>query len=184
MPPRSVYVLRIGHRRVRDHRVTTHVALVARAFGADGIFLEKHVEESVVRTVARVCASWGGDFKVEKVEKPLRLIEEWRSKGGAIVHLTMYGLNIADGNVLSLVKTIKNDLLVVVGGEKVPGVLFELADYNIAVGNQPHSEVAALAIFLDRIFDGKELLKSFPNARIWVEPCANCKKVHRLDPSP
>ncbi|EQD75493.1 protein containing DUF127, partial [mine drainage metagenome] len=31
------------------------------------------------------------------------------------------------------------------------------ADYNVSVTNQPHSEVAALAIFLDRYNQGSEL---------------------------
>ena len=34
------------------------------------------------------------------------------------------------------------------GSEKVPGDLYGLADVNVAVGNQPHSEVAALAVLL------------------------------------
>ena len=34
-----IEVLRIGHRPGRDKRVTTHVALVARAFGAGGIYI-------------------------------------------------------------------------------------------------------------------------------------------------
>ncbi|MCD6448820.1 MAG: tRNA (cytidine(56)-2'-O)-methyltransferase, partial [Thermoplasmata archaeon] len=32
-----VVVYRYGHRISRDKRITTHVALVARAFNADGI---------------------------------------------------------------------------------------------------------------------------------------------------
>ena len=32
-------IVRIGQRIVRDDRVTTHVALVARAFGADTILM-------------------------------------------------------------------------------------------------------------------------------------------------
>src|SRR5215217_8163531 len=35
----NISVLRIGHRLVRDDRVTTHAALVARAFGADMIYM-------------------------------------------------------------------------------------------------------------------------------------------------
>ncbi len=48
MPPRSatrsapadVSVLRLGHRAGRDPRLTTHVALAARAFGARRLYLE------------------------------------------------------------------------------------------------------------------------------------------------
>ena len=40
-----------------------------------------------------------------------------------------------------------------VGAEKVPPWVFELSDYNIAIGNQPHSEVAALSVALSKIYD-------------------------------
>ena len=35
----EIYILRLGHRPERDKRITTHVALTARAFGAKGIFV-------------------------------------------------------------------------------------------------------------------------------------------------
>jgi len=71
-------------------------------------------------------------------------------------------------------------LLVVVGAEKVPGELFELADFNVAVGNQPHSEVAALAVFLDRLFGGEELRREFPGARRRIVPSERGKRVLEL----
>ena len=37
-----IIVLRIGHRIGRDKRITTHVALVARAFGANKIIIDKN----------------------------------------------------------------------------------------------------------------------------------------------
>ena len=43
----------------------------------------------------------------------------------------------------------EKEVIVVVGGTKVPAETFEIADFNVSVGNQPHSEVAALAVFLD-----------------------------------
>ena len=70
-----------------------------------------------------------------------------------MAHLTMYGINI-DDIAESCAK--KTSLLVIIGAEKVPQEACDLADYNIAIGNQPHSEIAALAIFLDRIFTGKQ----------------------------
>ena len=48
---------------------------------------------------------------------------------------------------------------------------------NIAVGNQPHSEIAALAIFLDRFFQGKELTQSFDNAKMKIIPSSRGKSV-------
>ncbi|UNQ72728.1 tRNA (cytidine(56)-2'-O)-methyltransferase [Infirmifilum sp. NZ] len=175
----EVYVLRIGHRPVRDHRVTTHVGLVARAFGARGLFLEERVEKSVIETLVRVCETWGGEFKVEIVSDPLRFIREWK-RAGKVVHLTMYGLNIAEGNTIDLLRQSKDKLLVVVGGEKVPWEVYDLADFNLAIGNQPHSEVAALAVFLDRLFDGKELIRDFPGAKIKIIPSPKGKRVVKL----
>ena len=52
-------------------------------------------------------------------------------------------------------------MLIIIGSEKVPKEIYEKADFNIAIGNQPHSEVAALAIFLDRYFKGSQFNKKF-----------------------
>jgi tRNA (cytidine56-2'-O)-methyltransferase len=50
-----------------------------------------------------------------------------------------------------------DDFLIVVGAEKVPREVYDRADFNVSVGNQPHSEIAALAIFLDRFTGGVAL---------------------------
>jgi tRNA (cytidine56-2'-O)-methyltransferase len=55
----------------------------------------------------------------------------------------------------------QDNILVVVGAEKVPAEMYDLADWNVAVGSQPHSEVAALAVFLDHLMEGQELTKDF-----------------------
>jgi tRNA (cytidine56-2'-O)-methyltransferase len=67
---------------------------------------------------------------------------------------------------------------VVVGSQKVPKEFFSnnVSDFNVSIGNQPHSECAALAIFLDRFFEGKELAKSFKNAKIRIIPQKRGKK--------
>ncbi|MEA3255091.1 MAG: tRNA (cytidine(56)-2'-O)-methyltransferase, partial [Candidatus Altiarchaeota archaeon] len=62
---------------------------------------------------------------------------------------------------ISEIKSSRRDKLVIIGGKKVPSEIYALSNYNLAVGNQPHSEVAALAVFLDRLFEGKELKKEF-----------------------
>ena len=76
-----------------------------------------------------------------------------------------------------LYKITDKDLLVVVGAEKMPGEIFKVADLNVGVGNQPHSEVAALAIFLDRVFGGSELKKEFKNGKLKIIPTEKWKKV-------
>ena len=84
-----------------------------------------------------------------------------KRNGGKVVHLSRYGLRLQD--VISQIRT-EEKILVVVGAEKVPGDMYELADYNVAVANQPHSEISALALFLDHLYEGEELELSFPDA--------------------
>jgi tRNA (cytidine56-2'-O)-methyltransferase len=67
--------------------------------------------------------------------------------------------------------------MIVVGAEKVPPEIYDLADWNIAVGNQPHSEVAALAITMDRIADVDTLGKKFPGAELTIIPTKKGKQV-------
>jgi tRNA (cytidine56-2'-O)-methyltransferase len=86
---------------------------------------------------------------------------------GIVVHLTMYGLNLPD-----VIKDIRpsDKILVIVGAEKVPGDIYGLADYNVAVTGQPHSEISSLALFLDHFFSGTELHNEFPGAQIRIIP--------------
>lgn len=170
----KVSVLRIGHRFVRDDRVTTHVALVARALGCDRIFMNE-VDKSIRSTMEEIIQRWGGRyFDIEIFENWKSIVKQWKNGGGKIVHLTMYGLNI-DEVIDELRKC--DELLVVVGASKVPRELYEVSDYNVAIGNQPHSEIAALAICLDRIFSGKELTKQFDDAKLKIVPSPNEKRV-------
>ena len=170
----KVSVLRIGHRFVRDDRVTTHIALVARALGCDRIFMNE-VDKSIRSTMEEIIQRWGGRyFDIEIFENWKSIVKHWRNGGGKIVHLTMYGLNI-DEVIDELRKC--DELLVVVGASKVPRELYEVSDYNVAIGNQPHSEIAALAICLDRIFNGKELTKQFDDAKLKIVPSSNEKRV-------
>ena len=141
-----VVVLRIGHRVGRDKRVSTHVGLVARAFGASGIIYAGEVEESVVESLRRVVETWGGPFTVEVAPSYKRVIRRWKEEGGVVVHLTMYGENVEGSDVIDRIKRLGKDILVIVGAEKVPWEVYEMADFNVAIGNQPHSEVAALAV--------------------------------------
>jgi tRNA (cytidine56-2'-O)-methyltransferase len=168
-----VHVLRIGHRLVRDDRVTTHAALVARAFGAEKIYMTG-IDQSVAETVSSVCKRWGGRFEVETIDDWKSVAKQWKKDGGTIAHLTMYGVNI--DKAMKTLRTRKN-ILVIIGSEKVPREAYELADHNVAVGNQPHSEIAALAIFLDRIFRGKQLGSEFPGGRLKIVPSEKGKVV-------
>ena len=175
----KVYVLRLGHRPARDKRVTTHVCLVARAFGADGVVLADVIDETIKKTMGKVINSWGGKyFNLIMGINHKKYIKEWKKKGGIVIHLTMYGVNIDE--VIEDIRRINKDMLIVVGAEKVPRDIYELADFNIAVGHQPHSEVAALAIFLDRLFEGKELMLEFKDAKLKIIPQRRGKKVIKV----
>lgn len=175
-------VLRWGH-RPRDFRVTTHVALTARAFGASGFILADIEDKSLKENVEKVVADWGGTFSFEMGVPWKKAIAEWKTNRGLVVHLTMYGENIADTDLVSRIRASQRDIMVIVGSQKVPGELYSerFSDYNISVGGQPHSEVAALAIFLDRLFEGLELLKEFENARIRVYPSRRGKSLNKME---
>ena len=169
----KVSVLRIGHRLVRDDRVTTHAALVARAFGADRIYMTG-IDESVTKTVSSVAKRWGGKFEVIVIEDWKALARAWKKDGGKVAHLTMYGINI-DRAVAKMRK--EGNVLVIIGAEKVPREAYDIADFNIAIGNQPHSEIAALAIFLDRMFVGRQLKKDHADGQLKIIPSKKGKKV-------
>jgi len=164
-----IAVLRIGHRIDRDKRVTTHVALVARAFGADAIFITTQ-DVKIKKNIQSVCKRFGGDFQIETGLDAKKIIKSWK---GTIVHLTMYGAELE--KAVTHIDT-DRDLLIIVGAEKVPPYFYQIADLNVSVGNQPHSEVAALALFLDRYTKTAWERKDF-NGNIQIIPCVKSKKV-------
>ncbi len=171
----KVWILRLGHRRGRDPRLTTHVALTARALGCDRIVLSGEKDESIIHSVKKIVEKWGGLFEVRYEKDWKKIIKNWNGK---IVHLTMYGLPIQEK--INEIKGCKENLLVIVGSEKVPGEVYRLVDWNISITNQPHSEVAALAIFLDKFFKTREFKRKFHNKRVKVIPQKRGKKVLKI----
>ncbi len=171
----SIVVLRMGHRPWRDKRVTTHVGLVARAFGADGMIVADTKDAGIEKSIEKVVDVWGGPFFVKTGEPWETAIKKWHLTGGLVVHLTMYGISLDE----TIERVRDNDLLVVVGAEKMPSEIFAVADLNVAVGHQPHSEVAALAIFLDRVLKGSEIKKEFKNVKLKIIPSERDKKAKK-----
>lgn len=169
----NIDVLRIGQRLVRDDRVTTHVALVSRAFGANTIFMNE-VNPEIKETLQKINKTWGGNFEIKFFDNWKEVVRIKKKSGAKIVHLTMYGEQINKAQ-LSLKK--EDELLIVVGAEKVPRELYEMADFNISIGSQPHSEISALAIFLDRIQEGRQFEKKFENPRRTIIPTPKGKNV-------
>jgi tRNA (cytidine56-2'-O)-methyltransferase len=172
---KSIRVLRIGHRYVRDYRTLTHLCLVSRAFGAEAIYLEE-IDDGLMEGVRDVNDAWGGNFEVHKVSSWKSAIAEAKKEGRVVIHLTMYGLPVQDKS-----KELgeHDKFLIAVGGPKVPGEVYQLADYNIAVTSQPHSEVAALAIVLHELQGGEELKKEFGPAKMKIIPSEKGKRVEK-----
>ena len=174
----EIVVLRWGHRPQRDARLTTHVALTARALGASGFLLSDTVDNKIKETVDKVTRNWGGNFFFEMRTAWKSAVRDWKDKGGIVVHLTAYGENIQTSDVLDRIKNLRKNVLLIVGSQKVPKEFFsnDVSNFNVSIGNQPHSECAALAVFLDRFFEGKELAKGFKKAKIKIAPQERGKK--------
>jgi tRNA (cytidine56-2'-O)-methyltransferase len=169
----KIEVLRIGTRLVRDDRVTTHVTLVSRAFGASKIYMYD-ANPDIKDTIIKVNKMWGSDFKVEIIENWKEVIRLKKEESFKIVHLTMYGENV---NTIQD-EIIKEDkILIIVGAEKVPREVYDMSDYNVAIGNQPHSEISALAILLDRILQGQHLQKKYSGGEREIIPTKKGKNV-------
>jgi len=141
---RNITILRLGHRHDRDQRITTHVALSGRAFGANKFIYSGGKDANLEESLGDVVDRWGGDFAIEFTDKVPSLLRSWK---GIIIHLTMYGES--HKKTLDTLESHKDeDLLLVVGGAKVPRYVYDHADFNTAVGWQPHSEIAALTTIL------------------------------------
>ena len=152
--------------------MSTHVILAARAFGASGATYTGERDSVLEESIGRVVSDWGGSFTFEYSESWRSVVSGWR---GRVVHLTMYGLPVQD--VVPEIREDGSDILTVVGGAKVPGEVYGLADWNVGVTSQPHSEVSALAVFLHELREGGELEIAFPEARRRVVPQARGKRV-------
>jgi len=171
----QIYVLRIGHRIERDKRITTHAGLVARAFGAKGIFFV-NTENEIKEKIDEVTKFWGGPFKTEIIGESWRkFIIDWKREKGIVVHLTMYGLPVSER--IEEIRKKEGRKLIVIGAEKVPREIYEISDYNVSITNQPHSEIAALAVFLDQFYNGKEKSLKFSDAKISIIPTERGKKI-------
>jgi tRNA (cytidine56-2'-O)-methyltransferase len=176
---KKIVILRLGHRPQRDKRITTHVGLTARAFGAEGMLLASN-DPKLTDNLIDASNRWGGDFYVKNDVSWKAEITKWKDNGGKVCHLSMYGVNLPDA-VPELKKCEK--LMIVVGAEKVPFEIYEMADWNVAVGNQPHSEVAAVAVTMDRIAESEPLNNAFEGGELTIVPMGCGKKVidHRQE---
>ena len=174
----EIEVLRLGHRLGRDPRITTHLALVSRAMGASNFVLAGDEDEKLFSNIHSVNERFGHGLSCRYEKSPMRMLREIANSDEEskpiIIHLTMYGEPFKE-----VIPNIPKDkpVVVVVGGAKVPGELFKVSDFNIAVGNQPHSEVAALALFLDCWTDGEGFNREFSEPQLVISPSKSGKDV-------
>jgi len=170
----TVKILRLSHRAARDKRISTHCALVARALGADGIIYTGQKDSEMEKSVLRVASQWGGKFTIEHATSWRKVVKDFKKEcKGKLAHLTMYGLPVQDK--IKEIRKAKN-LLIVIGGEKVPMEVYHGVDWNVGVTNQPHSEVGALSVFLHEYFQGNELLRDFGKSERKIIPQKAGKK--------
>lgn len=167
-----ITVLRLSHRAGRDKRMTTHCALAARALGAGEIVYTGDHDGNMEENVESVSKRWGGEFEIKHKERWKTFLKNFDGKR---VYLSMYGAPVQD--CMDEVRGSEEDICVVVGGEKVPGDIYDYMDIQVGVTNQPHSEVAALAVFLDRLQEGEELDQDFDGASVEVVPKEKGKEI-------
>lgn len=136
----------MGHRIIRDQRVTTHICLTARALGANRVVVTDTHDSDLVETLRRMTEDFGGEFTVETGMPWRSTILKWKQSGGKIVHLTAYGIPLR--KVIAEIRRSQSSIMVIVGSEKMPGEVFHLADWNVAVTNQPISEVSGVGHIL------------------------------------
>jgi len=146
--------------------------------GASGFILSDVQDEKIRQTIEKVTKQWGGSFIFQMGIPWKRAVNEWKKHGGIVVHLTAYGENIQTSDVMNRIMAPRKNVLVIVGSQKVPEEFFSgrVSDFNVAIGNQPHSECSSLAIFLDRLFRGQELPREFEGAKVKIIPQVRGRK--------
>lgn len=167
----EITILRLGHRPSRDKRITTHCGLAARAFGASEMIISGDEDDELVERLSSLSKKWGGKFRA-RYEKDWK--KALRAFPGKKIHLTMYGEDFRK-TAENLRNAQEKKVMLVVGAGKVPPEIYGMCDTNSAVGNQPHSEVAALGLFLYEL-SGRSPA-AFSDAKIQITPSARKKTV-------
>jgi tRNA (cytidine56-2'-O)-methyltransferase len=174
----KVIILRLGHRLPRDGRVTTHTFLTARAFGANKIIYSGQRDEKIEERIKKVTETWGGIFEVEFEEDWQKKVLEWKKQKGEVIHLTVYGLPIRE--VISSIRKSNLDKMIIIGGAKVPRIVYDLSDWNVSITSQPHSEISALSVFLYELLKQRKVPNPFEGAKLRVVPQVKGKKIIRV----
>jgi tRNA (cytidine56-2'-O)-methyltransferase len=143
------------------------------------MFLSGDSDQGLVKSINKAVAKWGGGFTVEYVRSWRSFLSNWKSNGKS-VHLTMYGEDVR--RIIGDIRDCDSDLAIIVGSQKVPREIYEIADWNVSITNQPHSEVSALAVFMHMLLAEAEFDLEFESAKIRVVPSKRGKRVASLAP--
>ena len=149
------YVLRLNHRIERDKRLTTHIALIARAFGCKGFIYTGEEDFKLEQSIKKLHSAWSQntEYLISYWDDWIKNLKVILNTKTILVHLTMYGTKIQLlQEEINKMYISGYNVIFVVGGAKVPDIVYKLSKYNVSVTNQPHSEAGALAVALDRIF--------------------------------
>jgi tRNA (cytidine56-2'-O)-methyltransferase len=79
MTDHDVIILRLGYRLGRDPRITTHLALVARALGATKFLFSGDEDDRLPENIESVNQRFGGDMSCSTCEESNGLVEKIRS---------------------------------------------------------------------------------------------------------
>ena len=170
-------VLRLGHRIIRDERITTHLALISRIFSVKKYLIAETEDKGLKINVNDLIDIWGGTLEIITSVNSKKYIKKFKKDGGFIVHLTMYGERITEKTIKNV--KIQDKILIILGSKKVDRYFYENADLNLSIGNQPHSELSALTILLYELKD-KDLdflYREFQNAKKKIIPSKKSKKI-------
>ena len=85
----------------------------------------------------------------------------------------------------TIIKNLKNQekILIILGSQKVDSLFYEIADLNLSIGNQPHSELSALTILLYELVDNNIdfLYRDFKNGKKRIIPSKKSKKIVNVE---
>ncbi len=171
----DITVLRLSHRAGRDPRMSTHLGLTSRVYGATRFLLSGDNDSAVLQSLHDVGERFGGEMEAVHEPSPLGFLKRFVADGGIAVHLTMYGLPYQE-----VVPELPQDkpIVIVVGGAKVGREFYEVCQHNVAVGSQPHSEVAALTAFLERLVGGVAPPQHFTGGKLFITPSERGKDLN------
>jgi tRNA (cytidine56-2'-O)-methyltransferase len=150
------------------------IALTARAFGASEVVYTSDKDQKLIRQIKNIVNKWGGVFSINFVKNWKKYIEE--KKNYKTIYLTMYGKSLNSTN--SFVRDYKN-LLIIVSSIDINKSIFQIADFNISITNQPHCEASSIAVFLHHFYEGRELAIHFENAKYKIVPSERTVKIKR-----